>query len=206
MKAEAVEEGGDGCAGVFAGGVEDAVGEGGLLELLLGLGTGVGLEVLVDGYEEAGGAGVDAGVLVIECGDEELRGREGDVDGLAAVLVFYADVFGFELAEIDSCDRLAVDDEEETVAGEEVGEDGTGFGAFDDGVDGVDDGFEAVETLNALDDGGDGCVEGGGTAGDCGGDTRENAGGGLTDKYSESDGAKDKREQDDEQGSGGAAA
>src|SRR5277367_1492390 len=88
VKAEAVEESGDGGAGVFAGGVEDAVGERGLLELLLGLGAGVGLEGLVDGDEEAGGAGVDAGALVVEGGDEELGGGKGDVDGLAAVLVF----------------------------------------------------------------------------------------------------------------------
>ncbi len=37
LEAEAVEEGGDGGAGVFAGGVEDAVSEGGLLKLLLAL-------------------------------------------------------------------------------------------------------------------------------------------------------------------------
>lgn len=152
MEAEAVEQGGDGGAAVLAGGVEDAVGEGGLLELLLGLGAGVGLEVLVDGNEEAGGAGVDAGVLVVEGGDEELRGGEGDVDGLAVVVD--ADVFGFELREIDAGDGLAVDDEEEAISGEEVWEDGAGFGAFDYGVDGVDDGFEAVEALNALDHGG----------------------------------------------------
>ena len=197
MKAEAVEKGGDGGAGVFAGGVEDAVGESGLLELLLGLGAGVGLEVLVDGNEKTSGAGVDAGVLVVEGGDEELRGGEGDVDGLAAVLVFDADVFWFELSEIDSGDRLAVDDEEETVTGEEVRKDGAGFGAFDDGIDGVDDGFEAVETLDALHDRGNGGVEGSGTAGDCGGDAREDAARGVTDKYGKCYSAKDKREQDD---------
>src|SRR5271163_3470019 len=80
---QAVEEGGDGGAGVFAGGVEDAVGERGGLELLLGLGAGVGFEVLVDGDEEAGGAGVDAGVLVVDGGDEELGWGEGDLDRLA---------------------------------------------------------------------------------------------------------------------------
>ena len=56
LKSEAVEEGGDGGAGVFAGGVEDTVGEGGMLELLLGFGAGVGLEVLVGGDEDSGGA------------------------------------------------------------------------------------------------------------------------------------------------------
>ena len=61
-EAEAEEQGGDGGAGVFAGGVEDAVVERGFLELILGAGAGVGFEVLVDGDEQAGGAGVDAGV------------------------------------------------------------------------------------------------------------------------------------------------
>src|SRR5580704_4765297 len=95
VEAEAVEEGGDGGAGVFAGGVEDAVGEGGLLDLLLGFGAGVGFEVGVGGDEDSGGGHVDAGVLIVEAGVEDLGGREGDVDGLAVVVD--ADVFGFEL-------------------------------------------------------------------------------------------------------------
>ena len=144
MEAEAVEEGGDGGAGVFAGGVEDSVGEGGLLELLLRFGAGVGLEVLVDGDEQAGGAGVDAGVLVVEAGDEELRGGQRDVDGAGAAGLGYLDVLGFQLREIDSGYGLAVDYEEDAVSGEEVGEDGAGFVALDDGVDGVDDGLEAL--------------------------------------------------------------
>ena len=65
-EAEGVEEGGDGGAGVFAGGVEDAVGQRGGLELLLGFGAGVGFEVGVSGDENAGGAQVDAGVLVVD--------------------------------------------------------------------------------------------------------------------------------------------
>ena len=154
LESEAVEEGGDGGAGVFAGGVEDAVGEGGLLELLLGFDAGVGLEVRVGGDEEAGRAEVDTGVLVVEVGDEELGGWQGYVDGFASVLVLDADVLGLELGEVDACDGLAVDDEKDAVAAEEVGEDGAGFGAFDDGVHGVDDGFEAAEALDMVDDGG----------------------------------------------------
>src|ERR1700727_723371 len=91
-----------GGAGVLAGGVQDAVVEGGFLELLFGFGAGVGLEVLVGGDEEAGGAGVDAGVLVIEVGGEELRGGQGDMDGTGAVLLVDADVFGLELGEVDA--------------------------------------------------------------------------------------------------------
>ena len=206
LEAEAVEEGGYGGAGVFAGGVEDAVGEGGLLELLLGLGAGVGLEVLVDGDEQAGGAGVDAGVLIVEVGDEELRGGQGDVDGACAAGLCDLDVFGFELGEIDAGDGLAVDDEEDAVAGEKVGEDGAGLAALDDGVHGVDDGFETVEALDLLDDGGDRGVEGGGASGDEGGDAGEDAGGGLTKEDAHGGGAKDEREEKGDEGSGGGAA
>jgi hypothetical protein len=202
LEAEAVEEGGDGGAGVFAGGVEDSVGESGLLELLLGFGAGVGFEVLVGGDKEAGGAGVDAGVLVVERGEEELGGGEGDVDGLAAD----ADVFGLELVEVDAGDRLTVDDEEEAVAGEQVGEDDARSGAFDDGVDGVDDGFEATEALDALDDGGDRGVEGGGAAGDGSGDAAQDAVGGVAYEDSQRDGAENQREQDGEEHAGGSAA
>jgi len=63
-----------------------------------------------------------------------------------------ADIFGFQLAQIDSSDRLAVYDEQKTVASEQVGQDGAGTGAFDHGVDGINDSFEAVEALDALDD------------------------------------------------------
>ena len=206
MEAQAVEEGGDGGSGVFAGGVENAVGEGGGLELLFSLGTGIGFEVGVGGDEEAGGADVDAGVLVVDAGEEELGGRQGDADGLAAVLVGDVDVLGLELGEVDAGDGLAVDDEKEAVAGEQVGEDGGGLGAFDYGVDRVDDGLESVEALDALDDGGDRGVEGSGAAGDGGGNSGHDAVGGVADEDDHRGGAEDKREQDDEEGTGGAAA
>jgi hypothetical protein len=104
VEAEAVEEGGYGGAGVFASGVEDAVVEGGFLELLFCFGAGVGFEVLVGGDEEAGGAGVDAGALIVEVGGEELRGGQGDMDGTGAVLLVDADIFGLELGEVDAGD------------------------------------------------------------------------------------------------------
>jgi hypothetical protein len=204
FEAEAVEEGGDGGAGVFAGGVEDAVGEGGGLELLLGLGASVGFEVGVGGDEEAGGADVDAGVLIVDRGEKDLGGGQGNVDGLAAV--GDADVFRFEPGEVDAGDGLAVDDEEEAIAGEQVGEDGGGFGAFDDGVDGVDDGFEAVEALDLLDDGRDGGVKRSGAAGDEAGEAGGDADGGLADEDDDSGSSEKEGEEEGEKGSGGAAA
>ncbi|MCU1222777.1 MAG: hypothetical protein JWQ42_870 [Edaphobacter sp.] len=206
LKTEAVEEGRDGGAGVFAGGVEDAVGEGGLLELLLGAGAGVGLKVLVDGDEETGRTGVDASVLVVECSDEELGGGQGDVNGAGAVSLVDADVFGFQLGQVDSRYRLAMDDEKDAVAGEEIGEDGAGSGAFDDGIDGVDDGFEAVEALDALDYGGNRGIVRRGAASDAVGDAGKAAGGGVADEDGQSDGAEDEREEEGEEDSRGAAA
>ena len=73
----------------------------------------------------------------------------------SAVLLGDADVFGFQLGQIDSGDRLAMDDEQDAVAGEQIGQHRGGFGAFDDGIDRVDDSFEAGEALDLLDDGGD---------------------------------------------------
>jgi len=78
--------------------------------LLLGFGAGVGFEIGIDGDEEAGGANVDAGVLVVEGGEEELGGGQGDADGLAAIPVGDADVFGLQVGEVDAGYGLAVDD------------------------------------------------------------------------------------------------
>ena len=174
------------------------------MQLGLSLGAGVGFEVLVGGDEEAGGAGVDTGVLVVERGGEELGGREGDADGVAAGVD--ADIFGAEMREIDAGDGLTVDDEEDAVAAEEIGEDGGGAGAFDDGIEGVDDGFEAVEALDFGDDGGDAGVVGAGAAGDEGGEMRGNAGGGVAHEIDDAGGAERDGEEKGEKGTGGGAA
>ena len=128
------------------------------------------------------------------------------MNGAGPVFLVDADVFGLELAEVDAGDGLAVDDEEEAVSGEQVGKDSAGFGTFDDGVDGVDDGLEAAETLDALDDGGDGGVEDGGAAGDAVGDPGEDAGGGLADEDHHGGRSQNEREQKGEEGARGAAA
>src|SRR5580704_4660017 len=101
-----------------------------------------------------------------------------------------------ELGEIDARDGLAMDDEEDAVAGEEVGQDDGGFAALDDGVDGVDDGLEAAEALDPLDDVRDGGVDGGGAAGDERGNTREEAGCGVAQEDDHCRGAKNERKQE----------
>lgn len=141
-------------------------------------------------------------MLVVERGNEDLRGGQGDVDGLPADV----NILRFELSEVDARDGLAVYDQEEAVAGEQVGEDGAGFGAFDDGVDGVDDAFEAADVLDLLNDGRNGGVDGGGAAGDGSGDVAQESGCGVANKDGQEGGAEKKSEEEGKDGSGGAAA
>jgi len=77
LEPERVQERGDGSARVLAGGVEDSIGQGRLLELVLRFGAGLGFEVLIRRDQPAGVAGVDARALVVERGDKELRCRQG---------------------------------------------------------------------------------------------------------------------------------
>src|ERR1700733_10793483 len=141
-------------------------------------------------------------MLVVDRSEEDLGRWESDVDGLPVIVDPH--VLGLELGEIDSGDGLAVDDEEDAVSGEEVGQDGGGFGAFDDGVDRVDDCFQSREALDFLDDGGYGGVEGGGAAGDGGGNAGHDAGGGLAEEE-DADGSEDEGQENEDEGSGASA-
>ena len=202
LEAEAVEQCSDRGAGVLAGSVEDAVAEGVFLELILSVGTGFGLEILVGGGEQAGGTSVDAGVLVVDGGDEEFGGGEGNVDGL----VVDVDIFGPELGEVDTCDGLAMNDEQDAVAGKKIGQDGAGLRAFDDGVERIDDGFEAAEALDLLDDGGNRGIEGGrGASADGGGNAGENAGSSVAEEDNHTCGTEEQGEDEGDEGSGRAA-
>ena len=86
------------------------------------------------------------------------------------------------------------------------GEDGAGFAAFDDGIKGVDDGFEAGEVLDFVDDYRDGGIEGSGAAGDEGGEAGGEAGGGVVEEEGEGGGAEDEGEEEGEERGGGASA
>ena len=128
------------------------------------------------------------------------------MDGAAAALFFDSDIFWFELGEIDAGDGLAVDHEEDAVSGDEVGEDRAGFLALDDGIGGVDDGFEAAEALDALDDGWDGGVVCGGAASDSVGDVGQDAGGGLAKKDNHGSRSQDEGEQKGDERARGTTA
>jgi len=178
MEAEAVEEGADGGLGVAVGSHEDAVVEGGLRHLLLGGLADLGLEVHIGINEQAGAAGKDLGLAVVNAGGEDLGRGQFDMNGIAVD----GDVGGLELLEIDAGDDFAVSYEDELVADEEVGNVGALTLAFNDFVEGVDDRFEAGELADAFDDGGGGGVDCGGAAGDEVGEIAPEAGVGKVTK------------------------
>ena len=149
-EAEGVEERGEGGAGVVAGGFEDIVLEGGVLQGAFGFKADLAFEIGIRGRKEAGVAGVDAGFGIVEAGDEDLRLGKAKHDGVVAD----GDVLWLELAEVHAGDDFAMDDEEEAVTGEEFGEDGIFVFAGDDFVHGELNGFEALELLNLANDGG----------------------------------------------------
>ncbi len=151
--------------------------------------------------------GVDAGVLVVERGDEELRRRQGDLDAAHAAGLGHVDVLGLELAEVDAGDGLAMDDEQDFVHGEGVGQDGEGRGrddAFDDGIGRIDDGLQAGEALDLRDDDRDGGVVGG-ARGDERGEARGDSGAGVAEEDDDAGGSEDERQKKGKERSGGAA-
>ncbi len=186
MEAEAVEQGGDGCAGIRAGFREDAVVECGLRHLLLGGLADLGLEIYVGVHEQAGDAGIDLGLAIVDAGGEDLGGGQVHVNGIA----IDGDVGRFELLEIDAGDDIAVGDKDEFVSDEKIRDVGAFALTFDDLVEGVDDRLEAGQLADLFDDGGGGCVDGGGAAGDEVGEAVEEAGVGEMAKRGDGDDAQ----------------
>lgn len=150
MKAETLEHAGDGATGVVSGGFEDAVLQGGLLELAFGFYADLAFEIGVRGRKQAGVAGIDFGSGVVDAGAEDLRGGQvdGDVGGVDL------NVAGLQVREIDASNDFAVYYEKQAVTGQEFGEVGVGVLSGNDFVHGVADGFETLEFLNLADDGG----------------------------------------------------
>src|SRR6185437_7803783 len=108
VEAETVEQSRDRGTGIFASSVEDAVAEGVFLELILGMGAGLGLKILVSRGQQTGGTGVNPGSLVIDGGYEELRGGKSHPDRPSGDV----NIFRPELRQVDACDRLAMDDKQ----------------------------------------------------------------------------------------------
>ena len=73
-----------------------------------------------------------------------------DVD----LLTLYGDVTWLQAGKVDAGDDLAVNQHKQTVSCQKVGEDGIFLGAADNFVHGVNHGFEALQPLDAVDDGG----------------------------------------------------
>jgi hypothetical protein len=198
MESEAVEQGGDAGLGVDAGFVEDAVCDCGLGDLLLRCLAYFGFQVRVGGYKQAGGAGVDARVLVVEARGEDLRRGKMDTHGLARD----GDVAGLELGHVDARDDFAVGDEKQLIAGEEVGQEDVFTLAFDDLVDGVDHCFQTREPADLFDDRHGGGVDGGGAAGEVAGQVVPPCGsfgkGDVKEKRSQQDAERDASHEDAE--------
>ena len=146
-----------------------------MLELALGFLANLRFKIRVGGDEQSGMARVDARLFAVEARAENLRGRKMDAN-LAPADV---DIVGLERFEIDAGDDLSVNQHEQAIAGEEVGENGIFLRAGDDLIHGVDDGFEAREALDVVDD----CrlrdVDGEAAAGDGGIDAADPVGTGV---------------------------
>ena len=70
------------------------------------------------------------------------------------LLALYLYVAGLQAGEVDAGDDLAVDQHEQAISGQKVREDGIFLGAADHFVHGVNHGFQALQSLDAIDDGG----------------------------------------------------
>ena len=178
MEAESIKKGADSGLSVAVGSHQNAVVESGLRHLLLGGLADLGLEVHIRINEQAGAAGKDLGLAVVNAGGEDLGCGQFDMNGIAVD----GDVGGLELLEIDAGDDFAVSYEDELVADQKVGDVRALTLAFNDFVEGVDDGFEAGELADPFDDGGGGRVDCGGAASDEVGELAPEAGVGKVTK------------------------
>ena len=120
------------------------------MDLSLGLLPYFGFEIWVGGNEQAGLARVDASLRAVEPGGKDLSFWR--VNYNFATLHF--EIAGCNRAEINAGDYFTVYQHEKTIAREKIRKDGTFFAPTDDFIDAVNDGFEPLELLNFLDDGG----------------------------------------------------
>ena len=161
-EAEAFEQAGDCCVGILIGGFEDAVLDGCGGEFFFGFFADLGFEIRIGRTEEAGVAGVDASFGIVDASAEDFRRRQVNGD----VATVDGNVGWLKFGEIDPADSFSVDNEQQTIAGEEVRQEWIVVLAGNDFVHGVADGFEALELLNLADDGGLIDVEGDAAAGE----------------------------------------
>lgn len=187
LEAKAQQEGGHGSSGILCGFGQDAVGQCGLLNLLLSDCPDFALKIGVFWNEQSGGAGVNAGLCVVQTGDKHLRGRKFDLNGVTANL----HVTRLELTEIDSGDRLPVYDKQQFVTCQEIGKDRTLAIAFDNLVQRKADCLESLEPLNFIDDSRQRCIDGQAASRDQGGETVPLTGFGFPREYCEDKQAED---------------
>jgi hypothetical protein len=119
-------------------------------EFALGFFADLGFEIRIGRAEESCVARIDASFSVVDARAEHFGGREMDGD-VAAV---NCDVGGLKFGEINPADGFPMNNQEQSIACEDVREIWIVVLAGNYFVHGVADGFEALELLNLADDGG----------------------------------------------------
>jgi hypothetical protein len=123
--------------------------------LTLGFLTDLSLEVGIGWNQQSGLPGVNASLIVIDASAEDFWCGKMKLNGSA----IHFDIAGLQIREVNSGDDFAVDHHEQAISSKKIREDTVFFGASDHLIHGVDDGFEALQFLDAIDDGGLGYVD-----------------------------------------------
>ena len=137
-------------AGIFVGGLQDAVLQCGCLKLALSFLAYLAFKIRIGRGEESGVARIDSRLRVVEASGEDFGLRQVNRNAAPA----YHDVAGLKLRQIQSGDHLAVHHQQQTIAREKFRQDGILALAADNFVHGVADCLEALERPDLADDGG----------------------------------------------------
>src|SRR4029077_17453735 len=115
FETETLEKTGNRRTRVAIGGLQDISLHRGFLQFACGFLTNFTFQIRIGRGEEAGVAGIDARLRVVEASDENLSLGKAKRDGLTP----NDDVGGLQLAKVDPPDDFAMYDEKETIAHQE---------------------------------------------------------------------------------------
>jgi hypothetical protein len=150
FETETLEKTGNRGTRVAIGGLQDISLHRGFLKLALGFLTNFTFQIRIGRGEQAGVAGIDARLRVVEASDENLSLGKAKRDGLT----LNDDVAGLQLAKVDAPDDFAMYDEKETIAHQEFRQVRAVVFTGNDFVHGKADGLEALKLLDLADHGG----------------------------------------------------
>jgi len=150
FETETLEKTGNRRTRVAIGGLQDISLHRGFLKLAFGFLTNFTFQIRIGRGEEAGVAGIDARLRVVEARDKNLSLGKAKRDGLT----LNDDVGGLQLAKVDAPDDFAMYDEKETIAHQEFRQVRAVVFTGNDFVHGKADGLEALKLLDLTDHGG----------------------------------------------------